>query len=314
MAAPSLHSNFPAGFANGVTIRGVPLLSAYPGKVFWVDSVNGSNGNRGTFDRPLATLDKAFDTGFTLANRGDIVVAKAGHVETVTAAAGLALDVAGVALIGLGAGSNRPTINFTTAVGADMNVDAANISMVNFLFTGGIDALTGPIDVNAADFSLLNCETRDVTGQATDFIVTDANAGRFLISGWRHLGAAAAGADTAISIVGGNDWVIENFGIYGNFAVAGIENVTTAALRVRIGGGSAPNYIWTENAADICVTMVATSTGFIGPNINAMLKDNAANITEAFAGAAMQFMQPINIVNLAGESSMQTNITASTDA
>ena len=118
---------------------------------------------------------------------------KAGHTETVTAAAGLALDVAGITIIGLGNGSNRPTVNFTTAVGADMDVDAANITISNFLFTGGIDALTGIIDVNAADFSMINCETRDVTGQMTDCIVADANADRMLIDGWAHRGAAAAG-------------------------------------------------------------------------------------------------------------------------
>jgi hypothetical protein len=305
-------SNYPAGFADGVTVRGVPLLSAYPGKVFWVDSVNGSNGNKGTFDRPVASID--FAVGLCRANRGDIIMVKPGHVETVIAAGGLDLDVAGIAIIGLGTGSLRPTVNFTTVVGADMDVDAANITVFNLLFTGGIDALTGPIDINAADFAMLNCETRDVTGQATDFIVTDANANRFLISGWKHLGAAAAGADTAISIVGGDDWVIEDFNIYGNFAVAAIENVTTAANRIRIGGGPTPSYIWTENAADVAVTLVAATTGHVGPNINAMLQDNAANITEAFVGAAAQFFQPINIVNLAGESSMQTNITASTDA
>lgn len=305
-------SNFPNGFADGVTIRGVPLLSAYPGKVFWVSSTTGSNGNAGTFERPWSTIDYA--VGRCTANKGDIIVVLPGHTETVTAAAGLDLDVAGIAIVGLGAGSNRPTVNFTTAVGADMDVDAANITIHNLLFTGGIDALTGPIDINAADFAMVNCETRDVTGQATDFIVTDDNADRFFISGWKHLGAAAAGADTAITIVGGDDWVIEDFDIYGNFAVAAIENVTTASNRARIGGGSRWCYGWTENAADIIVTMVATSTGFIGPNINAMLQDNAANITEAFTGAAMQFMQPINICNLAGESSMFTNITASTDA
>lgn len=305
-------SSFPSGFANGITLRGVPLSLSHPGNVFWVDSGGGANGNKGTFARPFATIDYA--VGRCTASNGDIIFVKPGHTETVNAAGALALDVAGIAIIGLGAGSLRPTINFTTVVGADMNVDAANITMVNFLFTGGIDALTGPIDINAADFSLLNCETRDVTGQATDFIVTDANATRLLISGWKHQGAAAAGADTAISIVGGSDIVIEDFDIYGNFAVAAIENVTTAAVRARIGGGRQQNYVWTENAADICVTMVATATGFIGPNINAMLKDNSTNITEAFTGAAMQFMQPINIVNLAGESSMQTNITASTDA
>ena len=35
---------------------------------------------------------------------------------------------------------------------------------------------------------------------------------------------------------------------------------------------------------------------------------------EAFVGADMEFFQPINIVNADGQSSMQTNITASTDA
>lgn len=305
-------SNYNNGFANGVSIRGIPLLSAYPGNVFWVDSGSGSDGNKGTFDRPFSTIDYA--VGRCTANNGDIIVCKAGHTETVIAAAGLDLDVAGICIVGLGTGSDRPTVNFTTAVGADMDVDAANVSIFNVLFTGGIDALTGPIDVNAADFAMINCETRDVTGQATDFIVTDANASRFLISNWKHAGAAAAGADTAISIVGGDDWVIENFNIYGNFAVAGIENVTTASNRIRIGGGDKWCYVWTENAADIAITMHATTTGHIGPNINVMLQDNAANITEAVAGAACQFFLPINICNLAGEASMVTNITASTDA
>ena len=313
-------SRFPHGFKNGLSIRGMPVSVTHPGEVFWVnnstvlakDGIKGSNGNPGTYHAPFSTIDYA--VGRCLANRGDIIVVMPGHVETVTAAAGLDLDVAGVLLVGLGSGSKRANVNFTTATTADMDIDAVNITIMNFLFTGGVDALAGPIDINAADFTMIGCETRDVTGQATDFIVTDDNADRFYIRDWKHLGAAAAGADTAISIVGGDDWVIENFEIYGNFAVAGIENVTTASNRVRIGGGDKMNYIWTENAADVAVTLHASTTGSVGPNINAMLQDNAANITEAFVGAAAQFFQPINIVNLAGESSMQTNITASTDA
>lgn len=301
-------SNYPRGFANGVSIRGIPILSSYPGDVYWVDSVNGSNGNKGTYDQPFSTLDYA--VGRCTASKGDIIVAKPGHVETVIAAAGLALDVAGIAIIGLGAGSLRPTVNFTTAVGADMDVDAANISVYNLLFTGGFDALTGPIDVNAADFSMVNCETRDVTGQATDFIVADAAATRFLLENWTHRGAAAAGADTALSFVGGDGLTVRNFWIDGNFAVAAIENVTTAATNVSINTGTAR----TRNAADVIVTLVAATTGSVGPNINARLQDNAANITEAFVGAGAHFFQPINIVNLDGEASMQTNITASTDA
>lgn len=312
-------SNFPNGFLNGVTIRGVPLQQLHPGRVWWVNgssvlgegAVAGSDSGNGTYTHPFATIDYA--VGRCTASRGDIIVVMPGHTETVTAAAGLDLDVAGIALVGLGSGELRPTINFTTAVGADMDVDAANITMVNFLFTGGIDALTGPIDINASDFKLIDCETRDVTGQATDFIVTDANADRLLIDGWVHRGAAAAGADTAITIVGGDNITIKNFNIDGNFAVAAIENVTTAAVNLSVYGDSV-SYARTRNAADVIFTAVATTTGNIGPNIYARLNDNAANITEAFVGADMQFFQDIAIVNLDGESSMLTNITASTDA
>lgn len=307
-------------FPNGVSSFGMPIVGAGPvlttGNVFFVSSTATGRGDGTANGRdpatPFATIDYA--VGQCTANNGDHIIVMPGHVETVTAAGGLDLDVAGITILGLGSGFTIPQINFTTAVGADMDVDAANITMRNFRFTGGIDALTGPIDINAAGFTLTDFITQDVTGQATDFIVTDDNCDRLFISNWRHLGAAAAGADTAISLVGGDDWVIENFDIYGNFAVAAIENVTTASNRVRIGGGTKACYIWTENAADVAITMVATSTGSIGPNINIMLQDNAANITEAVVGAACQFFQPIRLVNLAGESSMETNITASTDA
>ena len=305
-------SRYPNGFSGGVSVRGLPILGVYGGNVFWVDSGAGSDGSPGTETQPFKTLDYA--VGRCTANNGDILLVKAGHTETVIAAAGLALDVAGISIIGLGNGSDRPTVNFTTAVGADMDVDAANISISNFLFTGGVDALTGPIDVNAADFALINCETKDVTGQATDFIVTDTNAARMLIDGWVHRGAAAAGADTAVTIVGGDGITVRNFWVDGNFAVAGIENVTTAATNLTIGGGAEMNYIRTRNAADVLVTLVATATGNIGPNIYGRVQDDAANITEAFVGANMNFFNPIAIVNADGEVGLNTNITASTDA
>jgi hypothetical protein len=318
-------------FPNGVSSFGMPIIGSGPvmttGNVFFVDSgaSGGTGSNQPTSGKdtanPFITIDYA--VGQCSANNGDIIFVMPGHTETVIAAMGLDLDVAGITLIGLGSGSSRPTINLTTAVGASMSVDAANVTMVNFLFTGGIDALTGPIDVNAADFSLINIETRDVTGQATDWIVTDANATRLTISGWKHAGATAAGADTAISIVGGDGHVIENFSIYGNFAVAAIENVTTAMTNAQIGGGLRQNYI--QNGLDTAtvdgiagVSVVATSTGHIGPNINIRIgvdaTSNVANITGAIVGAAMQMFQPINVCNLGGEVAMQSNISASTDA
>jgi len=300
----------------GFPMLGVPVFTT--GNIFFVDSGHALASDsaypaQGVVERPFATWDYA--VGQCTANNGDVIILMPGHTETVSAAAGLALDVAGITCIGIGYGSDRPTVSFETAVGADMDVDAANITIVNVLFSGGVDALTGPIDINAADCRLINIETRDTTGQATDFIVTDANADRLLIDGWRHIGAAADGADTAISIVGGDDIIIRNFDIYGNFDEGAIQNVTTAAVRIQIHDG----YIFTDAAEDLAIITVATTTGRLGPNLYIRLQDDAANIDEAVTGADMQIFPPIMIVNADGESPATPNavytggFTASTD-
>lgn len=302
-------------FPYGVSSFGVPLIGSSrvltTGRVFFVHSGTGVDASgRGTDkDRPFASIDYA--VGKCAANKKDIIIAMPGHVETVVAAAGLDLDVAGIHLIGLGRGADRPTINFTTATTADMDVDAANIEMENFLFTGGIDALAAPIDVNAADFCLHDCEWRDVTGQATDVILADASADRLHIYNHFHNGAAAAGGDTAVALVGMDNPHIHNFVIIGNFALGAIQCRTTAVVDLNVHDG----YIWTKNAADLAMKdLITGSTGKVGPNITVMLTDNAANITEAFTGATFQYFQDLQIINLAGESSMLSNITASTDA
>ena len=307
-------------YPNGVSSFGMPVLGGgkhmTTGNVFFVDSgsaAGADNAAKGSSpDTPFASID--FAIGRCTANNGDVIIAMPGHTETVSAAAGLDFDVAGISLIGLGRGSDRPTVSIGTATTADVDIDAANVYIENILFTGDVDALVAPIDINAADCTLIDIETRDVTGQAVDWILTDANADRLYISGWTHRGAAAAGGASAISIVGGDNITIENFWIDGNFSAAAIENVTTAAVNLTVGGGYKANYARTRNAADVIFTAVATTTGNVGPNIYARLQDDAANITEAFVGADMQFFQPVAIVNADGQSSLNTNITASTDA
>jgi hypothetical protein len=316
-----------SGWLNGVVIGGVPLQMTHPGKVFWVgNSATTLEGeltaedeaSKGTFLEPFATIDYA--VGQCAANRGDVILVRPNHTETVTAAAGLALDVAGIAVIGLGKGSDRATVNFTTAVGADMDIDAANITLYNLLFLGGFDALTNPIDVNAADCTISHCEYRDVTGEATDVILGDANADRLTIEHYFHNGAAGAGANSAIALVGSDNPHIHDFWITGNFAVGAIDIRTTACVDVNIHDG----YIWTKNAADIAIVdTITASTGKIGPNINIMLTDNAANITTAVTGATFQYFGgatptagpgSILVSNLVNESAIPINKVEATDA
>jgi hypothetical protein len=299
-------------FPNGVSSFGVPMVGGFLpiGPEYWfVHSGRGSNGSEGTLDAPFGTIDYAI--GRCTASYGSVIVVLPGHTETVTAAAGIAVDVAGVQIIGFGTGSLRPTINFTTAVGASVRVTAANCTMRNILFTGGIDALTNPIHVQAADFTLQDCEWRDVTGQCTDCVLTTASADRMRILNFRYDGATAAGTNAGIAIVGGDRIVIDGVQMDGNFAVGGIDIRTTATTDLEVRNV----HFRTRNAADIfLVDTITASTGMIGPNLYLRLNDNAANITEAITGATFVLFDNIYVVNLAGEKAMLINTTASTDA
>lgn len=152
-------SNYPSGFAHGVSIRGLPLLSQYGGNVWWVDSVNGSNANAGTHNRPFATLAQAV-TAATASN-GDIVMVKAGHAETISAAGGIALSKAGMAFIGLGVGSQRPTISIGTATSATMTVTAANVTIKNFIFSATFADVVAALDVTGTNFTAEDCVFQD---------------------------------------------------------------------------------------------------------------------------------------------------------
>lgn len=259
-----------------------------------------------------SSLEDALD--HCTANAGDVILLAAGHSETVSSAAAVDVDVAGVKILGLGQGSDRPSFSMDTVVGASFKVSAANVHIENVVFEGGVDALTNPVNIVAADCTLKDVETKDVTGQTVDFIVTDDNADRLTIDGWTHRGASAAGAATAISIVGGDNAHIRNFHIDGNFSTAAIENVTTAADDITIEGGDGASFIYNRNSADVLITLVSTATGFVGPNIYGRVADNAANITEAVViGDAVGF-DPIYIANNDGERGVQWNASASTDA
>lgn len=310
-------STYQNGFADGVVIRGVPLIQMHPGQVYYVDNnavklvgeIGASNSNNGTFFKPFSTI--AYAISRCEAGRGDIIIVRSGHAATISAAAGIALNKTGVALIGQGRGSLRPTINFT-ATASTLTMSAASCLLSNFLLTGGIDAIVSMVVVSAADCVIHNCEIRDVTGQVTDGILTTAGATRLKILAHVHKGDTAAGTNAAIAIVGGSDIEIQLDVVDGNFAIGGIDVRTTATTNLYVHD---VGRFFTRNAADIfLVDTITGSTGQIGPNINIRLTDNAANITEAITGATFVVVDPVYVVNLAGEKAMLINWIASTDA
>ena len=164
-------STFPNGFNNGVSIRGMPIAQTHPGRAFWVSNNTtgllvgqrgGSDGNKGTFDSPFSTLNYAITQ--CVANRGDIIFIKPGHAETVSSATALNFNVAGVAIVGLGLGSNRPKFTIDTANTATIPVSADNISVQNCQFVANFLSIAACFTLSTAkEFTVQNCYFYDTS-------------------------------------------------------------------------------------------------------------------------------------------------------
>ena len=234
-------TNFPDGFTSGLTVRGMPLLQAQPGNVFWVNNssvlnvgaVGGSDSNRGTYLAPFSTLQYGLDS--CTASRGDIIFVGAGHAETISSATVLALDKAGVAIIGMGAGSLRPTFTFTTATTANIPVTAANVSIQNCLFVANYAAVASVFTATSTntptDFEINNCEFRDNTSILNFVAIVTGNATANSMDGFSMVGCrisslGTTAATTAIKLLEATRRVKVN-GNFGNWAVL---NDTAAML------------------------------------------------------------------------------------
>ena len=124
-------------------------LKDHPGDIYFVDSghaaATDSAGSGKSPDTPLATLDYAF--GLCTASQGDVIYVMPGHAETTTA---MAWDVAGVKVVGLGFGRNRPTFTATTAATDLINVTAANGILENVRLVGAASGNTALLDGSSA--------------------------------------------------------------------------------------------------------------------------------------------------------------------
>ena len=271
-------SNFPGGFAAGVSIRGVPIDIPNPGEVFWVNNssvlakggVGGSNGNDGSYRRPFKTIDYAI--GKCAANRGDIIYVMPGHSETVSTVSGstaaVDIDVAGVSIIGLGSGSKQARFDFTNANGA-VTVGANDVSIINMNFHAnvpsvliGLTATTLMTNLEVKD-CLFDVETTvtDAFVVAIQFAVGNSN---FLIENSYFDAGLQALATHAIYLVGATaGGIIRNNLITGDYTTACIGGLTTASTEIYILG----NYLCNGGSANVntvaTLSMVAASTGAV---------------------------------------------------
>lgn len=227
-----------------------------------------------TPNKPYLTV--AYAITKCMASRGDKIIVGEGHVEVITAAAGLPLSVIGVTIEGMGVGRMRPRFNYTTAAAASFDVTAANCRVTNCVFTPiGVDAVTAAINVSAADFVIDNCELElaDATNQATLGILTAAGADRMVVDNcWIH-GSADAGTAAAIRIAAGKDIRIMNSIIWGNFTttLGAIDN-TAAVANLTVTNCNLANNTASSTKAAVCH---ASTTANFFKNIYRILSGTA---------------------------------------
>ncbi len=233
------------------------------GNVFYVDSVTGSSGDDGT-TWALAEDTIANGYGDTTANKGDIVFVATLHAESLGAAQ-LTLSTAGVKIIGLGDGDQRPIVTF--------------------------DDSSSSIDVTAADNLLKNikllCTTQDtdigvdIAGTGDGFIMEDcemSNSSAFNFT--EHINIQTAGdrvtiksslftstTSGATSVIIVDTGVVTQLSVIGNRMFGNFSTATISSDQVNINNIIRDNVINNTNAASLCISATAAMTGEVVDNM-----------------------------------------------
>ncbi len=138
------------------------------GKIWFVSSVTGSANYDGkTAQKPKATIAQAL--ALATADQGDVIVLLPKHAETLTAAGGVTLSKAGVRVLGLGTGAQRPKLTYGTSTAATLLISAADVSINNVVFESNLSNVVTAINITAANAWLENLTFQNA-GTNKDFL------------------------------------------------------------------------------------------------------------------------------------------------
>lgn len=284
-------SNFPNGFLNGVTIRGVPLQQLHPGRVWWVNgssvlgegAVAGTDSGNGTYTHPFATIDYA--VGRCTANRGDIIAVMPWHVETITTANTLDIDVAGVAVIGLGTGSLMPRCDYTAGAG-EVAIGADNVTVYNVNFHANVDSVLIGVDIeDGVDYCTISHCLFDVETTGTDEFdlairLTNNNTGCEISDCIIEMGLADAVAAIKLDADTHRCHILRNV-ITGDYSTANINGDTTLSTELLLKENILVNGSSTNVGTEPVLELLTNTTGVAIDNTGFT---NVATVAAAWVG------------------------------
>jgi hypothetical protein len=227
----------------------------------------------------VTTLAKALP--YCRSGYNDVIYVLPNHSESVTDATMLDGLVAGTQIIGLGGAfpSNAPTFRWT-ATTSEWNIDVANVTISGLkLRMEGASGVVLPIDINAAGFTLANCDIETASGASNKCTqIADLAA----VAGFNWLNCRIRGTNTHNSTNGltvaaaATDWLVS--GLYGHAsftAANGFINVTAASLRWKIQNCELYN---DHTSSTACIQINhASATGMISRVNAATINNGTAN-------------------------------------
>lgn len=224
-------------------------MSEHPGDIWFVDSgATGATDAAGygqSPDKPFATLDYA--ESVCTANNGDVIYLMPGHAETVATAGAISFTLAGITVIGLGKGADRPTFTFS-ATAATWTIAGASTHIENIIIKPSINAVVSPLLISGADCILKDIEAQDAsaTVEMQAVVLTTATADRLLIDGLVYRGYITGDTATrVIALVGVDGAIIRNCYFYGIVSTAMINFETTYCYNISVHDC----YFYNESAA-----------------------------------------------------------------
>ncbi len=287
------------------------------GNVYYVDSGTPGAGDGESWGTAVATLDAGVN--LCTANRGDTIYVAAGHAETLGGAAAVDADIAGITIIGQGNGSEMPTFSYDTDVDTFiLGADGDSVTIKNLRFIATVTGVVTAVEVEAGciNWTIQNCTFETETTTTDEFIDTitiAAAADRGTVKDCFFFGdpGSNAGPQSAINFLDCDYLRITGNQIFGDRAVACIQNETTASNHITIKDNILFNGIIGGNAGlntEPGIELVATTTGVIVNNTiicnettpqasiiaaDCYVAGNTYSETESTAGS-----EPIGIANL----------------
>ncbi len=235
-------------------------LSGFGQQDWFVDS--GAGSDSGSFDgkswqKPFATIDYAINQ--TTASSGHRIIVMPGHAETITTPTFITCDVVGIEIIGVGRGTDRPTLTFDTGTDSTIVMSAANVTWRNFHFVNTQDALVVAFPVTAAYCGFADCTFEDAGADNTlHWITLSADADYFDLIDCVNRGTDTAGNTAFITMAAAQNPHISNLVSNGDFSAGNID-MSAAATDILFEWCALENI----NGVDVNIEGFSAATGWV---------------------------------------------------